>query len=398
MNKPRRGYKKVKWLFGKEIEIPEEWELIHIHNIARINPEQIKDDYKFDEIDYIDISSIDDFQISKLEKFQLDKRPSRAQRIVKIGDVIIALVRPYLKAFSLVSIDQSNLICSTGFAVLRSNSDFHPHFLFNYCQSHYFYENYFRKMEGLAYPAITSTVVSDSFIPFPPLLEQQRIASILSGIDACIEATQKTIKKTERLKKGLMQQLLTQGIGHKKFKKVKWLFGKEIRIPEEWYIFSLTSKDVLTLSSGESITDIKLQGKYPVYGSNGIIGYVEEYNEEDAILIGRVGASGSIHHVDQKVWVTDNVLIAKIGKKLGKKFCYYALKHLKLERFATKSAQPLLTQSTLKIAKMNVPPLEEQTRIASILSGVDAIRNLCLLAKTRARLAMFLIFLRLVLI
>ncbi len=156
------------------------------------------------------------------------------------------------------------------------------------------------------------------------------------------------------------------------YKFVRWRFGKEIEIPEEWEVLSLTNKDVLILSNGESIHDIKSKGKYPVYGSNGIIGYAEEYNEENAILIGRVGASGSIHYINQKVWITDNVLISKMGKKLNKSFCYYILKHLKLERFATKSAQPLLTQSILKVVKISIPSLPEQTHIASILSGVDA--------------------------
>ena len=42
------------------------------------------------------------------------------------------------------------------------------------------------------------------------------------------------IEKAEKLKRGLMQRLLTKGIGHTKFKKMKWLFGKEIEIPTEW--------------------------------------------------------------------------------------------------------------------------------------------------------------------
>ena len=53
-------------------------------------------------------------------------------------------------------------------------------------------------------------------IPVPPLQEQQKIASILSNVDALIENTQKIIDKTELLKKGLMQELLTRGIGHTK--------------------------------------------------------------------------------------------------------------------------------------------------------------------------------------
>ena len=46
---PKSGYKRVKWLFEKEIEIPEEWELKRIKELAKINPEQIKDNYNFNE-------------------------------------------------------------------------------------------------------------------------------------------------------------------------------------------------------------------------------------------------------------------------------------------------------------------------------------------------------------
>ena len=157
------------------------------------------------------------------------------------------------------------------------------------------------------------------------------------------------------------------------YKIVKSLFGQYEEIPEEWQIFSLTHKDILKLSSGKSISNIQPTGDYPVYGSNGIIGYTTQYNNDDSILIGRVGASGSIHYLDHEAWVTDNVLIAKVSKKLEKEFCVYALSYLNLGRFATKSAQPLLTQAILKIVKIKIPTLQEQQKIASILSGVDAL-------------------------
>ena len=157
------------------------------------------------------------------------------------------------------------------------------------------------------------------------------------------------------------------------YKLVKWVFGKEIEIPTEWKIVKLTDQDVLKLSSGESINNIQNKNKFPIYGSNGIIGFSDKFNEEDCILIGRVGASGSIHFLKQKAWITDNVLISKIGKKLDKKFTYYSLIYLDLSRFATKTAQPLLTQSILKLLKIPLPPLPEQQKIASILSDVDAL-------------------------
>ena len=64
---------------------------------------------------------------------------------------------------------------------------------------------------------------------YPPLKEQQKIASILSNVDELIQKTEQIIEQTQRLKKGLMQRLLTKGIGHTKFKKTE--LGE---IPEEW--------------------------------------------------------------------------------------------------------------------------------------------------------------------
>lgn len=71
-------------------------------------------------------------------------------------------------------------------------------------------------------------------VPVPSLEEQQKIASILSSVDEAIEKTEAIIEQTEKVKNGLMQQLLQKGIGHTKFK------GTEIgEIPEEWEIRAL---------------------------------------------------------------------------------------------------------------------------------------------------------------
>jgi type I restriction enzyme S subunit len=71
--------------------------------------------------------------------------------------------------------------------------------------------------------------------PLPPRDEQQKIINILSTVDAKIEVIDKQIIETKELKKGLMQQLLTNGIGHKKFKES--LLGK---IPKDWNIVKIT--------------------------------------------------------------------------------------------------------------------------------------------------------------
>ncbi len=65
----------------------------------------------------------------------------------------------------------------------------------------------------------------------PPLLEQKKIAEVLESVDEAIAKTEAVIAQTERVKQGLLQQLLTRGIGHTKFKQTD--LGE---IPESWEV------------------------------------------------------------------------------------------------------------------------------------------------------------------
>lgn len=87
---------------------------------------------------------------------------------------------------------------------------------------------------GSAQPQIVGNVLGLKKILLPPLEVQKKIAEVLSKVDEDIERTAKVIKKTKTIKKGLIQDLFTKGIEHKKFKKTK--LGM---IPEEWQIISL---------------------------------------------------------------------------------------------------------------------------------------------------------------
>ncbi|MDZ7778956.1 MAG: restriction endonuclease subunit S [Gemmatimonadota bacterium] len=78
----------------------------------------------------------------------------------------------------------------------------------------------------------------------PPLPEQRKIAAILSSVDDAIAATRKVIEQTERVKQGLLQTLMTRGIGHTRFKQTE--IGE---IPEEWEVVTL--EDVCEVRTGD---------------------------------------------------------------------------------------------------------------------------------------------------
>lgn len=144
-------------------------------------------------------------------------------------------------------------------------------------------------------------------------------------------------------------------------------------IPEEWNFNPL--KEVCKFKNGKS-TDYYSnleEGKYCIYGSNGPIGSLNESNFEKGYIVGRVGAVGEIHYIDEPVWVSDNAIQVSIkkNKKVDRRYLFYWLKRRNLGQFSTKSAQPLLNQSTIKTIPIPFPTLPEQKKIASILSSVD---------------------------
>ena len=115
------------------------------------------------------------------------------------------------------------------------------------------------------------------------------------------------------------------------------------------------------------------EGEYPVYGSNGIIGGSSEYRYENCIIIGRVGAyCGSVNYCRGRFWASDNTIVVKPKLAASNiRFFAYMLQTMKLNRHAGGSAQPLVTQSTLKTVPASIPAPIAQARIASILSAYD---------------------------
>ena len=93
-------------------------------------------------------------------------------------------------------------------------------------------------------PYITLDTITDMKIPLPPLKEQEKIADILSTVDEKIDAIEEQIQKAEILKKGLLQKLLSEGIGHSEFKDSE--LGK---IPESWEVVELASITTILLSN-----------------------------------------------------------------------------------------------------------------------------------------------------
>lgn len=196
---------------GVTEKIPLSWKVKTLNDICNINKDSISSKTKDDFIiEYIDISSINKIGlIENTKEYKFEDAPSRARRLVSKGDIIVSTVRPYLKSFSLINETKDNLVCSTGFAVLNPKSGIYSHYVYSYVWSNQFVNYMKRLMIGTSYPAVNISDVKNTELPVPPLDEQKKIANILSLVDNKIQKEKENKEKLEKLKKGLMQKLLT---------------------------------------------------------------------------------------------------------------------------------------------------------------------------------------------
>jgi len=203
------GHKEFKYSEELGCEIPKEWAVKEIGDLCDINKASLNnktnEDYEFY---YIDIGAISyPGAIPNKRKMKYKDAPSRAKRIVEKNNILVSTVRPYLRAFTYISEDIKNLVCSTGYAVLSAKNDNDPQYIFQYILTERFLNQLIPM--GSSYPAVTANQVEKVNIPHPSNKEQRQIASILSRVDDQIEKERQTKEQLEKMKKGLMQILLT---------------------------------------------------------------------------------------------------------------------------------------------------------------------------------------------
>jgi type I restriction enzyme S subunit len=207
-------------------------------------------------------------------------------------------------------------------------------------------------------------------IPLPTLPEQKKIASILTSVDNSIEKTDEVIEETKELKKGLMQELLTKGIGHSNFKEVR-IGVKEYEIPHKWKVKKL--EECCEINYGKDQSDVEDEnGEYPILGTGGLIGYAKDYlYDKPSVLIGRKGTIDEPQYMEVPFWTIDTLFYTSDFKETYSKWLYYYLNYYDLSLLNEATGVPSLNRNNLYNLDLPYPPLEEQKKIASILSSVD---------------------------
>ena len=235
--------------------------------------------------------------------------------------------------------------------LIRANVTTHdPYFVFSQLHTHRYWRWVSIMSARSGQPGINSQEYSSFPIYTTSIEEESKIAKLLSLLDERIATQNKIIDKLQSLIKGI-----AQNVAHNN--------KPNISLSECLECSSSTLQE----------SDVCENGTYPVYGANGIVGYLDNYNtEKEAVYIIKDGSGvGAVSYVTGKCSATGtlNTLQAKEGHSL--QYLYYILKVFNFEPYKTGMAIPHIYFKDYGKAKIFCPPYQEQLRYAKMLSVID---------------------------
>lgn len=329
---------------------------------------------------YIDLTSVyrTDLRIHDPQIITKESAPSRAKQIVKVGDVIFATTRPTLRRVSLIDDKHDGALCSTGFCVLRPNTEISSKWIFYCLQNNGFY-NYIEPLQtGASYPAVTDGIVKGYVIPVPPLDEQKRI---VERLDAAFENIDKLKANAEKLL-AEAQTLFQKSLAKAMEPKEGW---------EEKNIGELTDSCL-----GKMLDKQKNKGEYQPYLRNINVRWGEfdlsdilEMKFEDGederygiqkgdLIICEGGEPGRCAIWEGKM---ENMKIQKALHRVRSKgeilnrYLYFSIMYYAqsgfLEKFESGATIKHLTGEALRKIPLSYPPLAEQQRIVERLDALN---------------------------
>ena len=234
---------------------------------------------------------------------------------------------------------------------------------------------------GSGLPNIQQKAIKEFQFDYPEdKREQTLIAQILSKADAAIAQTEGLIAKYQRIKTGLMQDLLAKGIdeyGNIRSNSTHHFVVKNgIEVPEEWEVDSLEKFCSIHNNLRKPISSLERfqkKGMYPYYGATGIIDYIDEYRVDGKyVLIGEDGdhflkfqKQNMTHLVNGKFNVSNHAHILSGKEKCLTEWIHYFFCNRDITYYLTRqgAGRFKLNKATLQKLPICLPKEDEQKRI-----------------------------------
>lgn len=355
-----------------------------IEDLVERNIASVKKSYQSgDEIEYIDISSIDNTSNTVVEttKYEVASAPSRAQQCVKNGDILVSTVRPINRKIAVVTSNLPDLVASTGFCILR-HKDGYREYLLSVVKSDAYTERMCDKASGGLYPAVNNSDVLSYGIHIPNKELAQKVSSIYQQADK---------SKFTRLKSQFIEmfdQVKNNKYGYKSYKLSEccsYISDGSHYSPKEdpnGQYPMLSVKDMT--EKGFTYRDCKYINKeeYDKLVANGC------KPEENDVLVAKDGSYFKysftiLEEQEQAVLSSIAILRPNISIMDSKYLAYYLLTpeviHMVEQNYLTGTAIKRVILKGFKELPVLLPPLDKQQEFVSILHQADKSKLVLLL-------------------
>lgn len=269
------------------------------------------------------------------------------------------------------SLMKTSTECSFAWNVMRiipNQKIVKPEFLGCIMNSPALYKEIKKNESGSGMGFVPKNVLQNLTFSIPKKLEEQTaIATALSDADALISGLEKLIAKKRNIKQGAMQKLLQPKE------------GDALSLSKGWEVKKLGQICLILNNLRIPIKESsRIKGETPYYGANGIQGYIEGFTHNgEYVLVAEDGANDlnnyPINYTRGKIWVNNHAHVLQgLNSILSTKFLSFILKSIDFQDVLVGGTRAKLNKSILEKIEIPFPTLIEQTRIATILSDMDA--------------------------
>lgn len=366
-------------------KIPESWKVVKLEELGPffkgkgISKSEILKDGKYPCIRYGEIYTIYDTVVRKFQSF-IGQQSAINSNSFKSGDLLFTgsgeTAEDIGKCVTYIGNEQPY---ASGDIIIHRPIKGNSIFL-SYTMNSELVRNQTKKLgQGNSVVHIYTKHLSQLTFTYPPLPEQQKIAEILSTVDDKIEIIVQQITETQALKKGLMQRLLTQGIGHTEFKESP--LGM---IPVSWEVVNFNNVCSISSKKFKQKDGKCVDLEHLEQGTGRLIGYSpiedkssvkNEFNVGDVLFC-------KLRPYLRKYWqcefyggCTSELMVLQPLSNFDSKYLFYTIQRDDfIENSVSKSfgtKMPRTSWNILSEFVMGLPPLKEQQKIADILSSID---------------------------
>lgn len=344
--------------------------------------ESVSITHKFDKpvLKFLNTSDVENGKIINVNHLPIEDLKGQAKKTIKKYDILFSEIRPKNRRFAYIDFDDTyDFVVSTKLMVLRK---FNPN-----VDNKYFY--YFLTNDLMlsilqdraenrigSFPQITFDLLSEYSIRVPHISEQNKIAAVLSALDSKIELNNRINAELESMAKTIYDYWFVQfDFPDKNGKPYKTSGGKMVwneelkrEIPEGWEVNRFG--EVVIIKNGKDHKHLK-SGSFPVYGSGGVMRYVNEYlYDSESILIPRKGSLGNLFYLNQPFWSVDTIFYTQMKFAHSCKYLFYTTQNFNISKMNTGTAVPSMTAGILNNLSLVFPSEDILKRFDDILNPI----------------------------